>query len=195
MAERTLYVDDLELAKDPNTTTPAEHVNYSIGLDGTTYVIDLAADNRKRLEEALAPFVLAARFTGRLSKPSKPSRASGPLTAPIRLPGAVTDKEENDRIRRWAAEEGMNVGVRGRIPSHIIEAYKNRNIDEEPEIPILDRIKHAIQTESKEDYEARLHAWARTKMIQVMKGRGRPYGVTRADITRFEQETGVLPPK
>lgn len=194
MAERTLYVDDLAFAKDRTTTVPADFRGILIGLNGDVGEIDLSRKNKAGLDKALAPFILAARPKGRA-----PQAATTPQRTTRRASnnGAVVPKrtrEENDEIRRWARGEGMPVADMGQIPSHIQAAWDARNIDEEPEIPIADRVRPVIYADDEKDYKARLQAWCGIKSIPIRRSEGK-YGVSRGNIERFQLDTGVLPPK
>lgn len=86
----------------------------SIAVDGTDYEIDLSDQNARKLRDALAPWVAAARPVG------KPIRRGG-------VPASVVDlraKPEprtlsGSEIRRWATENGIPISNRGRIPSNV----------------------------------------------------------------------------
>lgn len=113
MATRTIveYVDDLtnETAEDVETVTFA--------LDGW-YEIDLSPANRIKLQDALAPYVAAARkVTGKAGKPSPVRLGTGP---------AKRDRMQTKAIREWARNNGYQISDRGRIPLNVEDAY-NRN--------------------------------------------------------------------
>lgn len=86
----------------------------SFALDGTSYEIDLNADNAEKLREALATYVGHARkVTGsRGGGRRSSSRSSGNGSGP-------SPKE----VREWARENGHEVPDRGRIPAEVREAY------------------------------------------------------------------------
>jgi hypothetical protein len=89
--------------------------NVSFGLDGASYEIDLSAENAKRLRDALAPYVSAAR---RVRPGGKSSGRSG------RGRGSTAmDREQAAAIRDWARRQGLQVSDRGRIPASIVEQY------------------------------------------------------------------------
>lgn len=107
MAQRVEIVltDDLDQSKADSTVTFA----YA----GATYEIDLSNANRAALEEALAPYIGAARkVSGRRA------------TAARRKTGAGTGATANE-IRSWALAQGMEVSARGRVASEVREAYEN----------------------------------------------------------------------
>jgi hypothetical protein len=111
MARETLtrLIDDLDGGAAQETVT--------FGLDGQTYEIDLSAKNAKKLRAELAPYVESAT---RVAAPQR--RARRRLT-----PGSVADhREQNQAIRKWAQEKGLDVADRGRIKEEIVEAYNNR---------------------------------------------------------------------
>jgi hypothetical protein len=84
----------------------AETVAFSYA--GTSYEVDLSSENREALEQALAPYISAARTTGggRRAR-SKPS-GSRDLQA----------------IREWARANGHTVSDRGRVAGDIVAAYE-----------------------------------------------------------------------
>ena len=86
----------------------------SFALDGTSYEIDLNADNADKLRGVLAPYVGHARKVtgtrGRRTGGSAAKAASGSGPSP---------KE----VREWARENGHDVPDRGRIPAEVREAY------------------------------------------------------------------------
>lgn len=104
MAQRVEIVltDDLDQSKADSTVTFA----YA----GTTYEIDLSNANRTALEEALAPYIGAAR------------KISGRRSAARRKAGGGASANE---IRTWALAQGMEVSARGRVSSEVREAYEN----------------------------------------------------------------------
>lgn len=104
MATKTLVsvVDDIDGSEDAQT------VSFTYG--GQTYEIDLAARNREALSAALAPFIAAARS----SKGGRDRRAGARF------------EDDAAAIRRWAAENGVHVSERGRIPRNVREQYENR---------------------------------------------------------------------
>jgi hypothetical protein len=111
MAKQTTVtlIDDLD------GTTADEQVEFSV--DGKAYEIDLSAANSKKLRDALAPFVGAARRTTGGRRGSVPGR--GPARPAV-------DREQNQAIREWAQQQGMKISERGRIPASVLEAYAAR---------------------------------------------------------------------
>lgn len=105
MATRTVLIDDL----DSSVTDGVEAVKFSYG--NRSFTIDLGEANRKRLEDALAPFIDAA--------------VSG--NAPTKR-AAVPAKE----IRAWAKEQPEKISSlvksdRGAVPKAVVAAYNEAN--------------------------------------------------------------------
>ncbi|HJE57025.1 MAG TPA: Lsr2 family protein [Nocardiopsis listeri] len=103
---QVFLVDDLDGGEAEETVT--------FGLDGSTYEIDLSADNAGKLREALGPFVEASR-----KAPAKQGRGGarrGSRNAPSR--------ERSAEIRAWAKAAGKPVNERGRIPAAIVAEYE-----------------------------------------------------------------------
>jgi|SRR4051794_12342034 hypothetical protein len=117
MATRTYHVCDLELASGKEVTADESTVSFMI--DGTSYEIDLSAKNAGKLRTILAPYVGAGRRSGfikRSSSAPQPRRNSS-------APATVTD--DNDRIREWARANGIAVSDRGRIPTRVLDKYRD----------------------------------------------------------------------
>lgn len=109
MARKVLVrlVDDLD-------GLPSEDVaTVTFSLDRVSYQIDLNEANASKLREGLAEFIGAARRTGGRIK-----RGAG---ASARAAGHVND---GPAIREWAREQGHQLAERGRIPSHIVQAFR-----------------------------------------------------------------------
>jgi hypothetical protein len=83
-------------------------------LDGRDWEIDLSTTHVHQLREALRPHVKAARKapTGTTDGRRKPT--AGTTTS---SPG------ETAAIRAWATQHGHPVSTRGRIPTHLRDAY------------------------------------------------------------------------
>lgn len=104
MATKTVVsvVDDIDGSED------AETVSFTYG--GATYEIDLGRKNREALNAALSPFIAAARSSGRGRSRGSASRGDDDAAA----------------VRAWAAENGIHVSERGRIPKHVRDQYSSR---------------------------------------------------------------------
>jgi hypothetical protein len=99
-----------QVTDDIDGSADAEHVSFSF--DGTEYVIDLAAENKARMADALSLYIgHATKVTG-----AAPRRAQGRSTS-----GVVSDARA---IRAWAEENDVAVPARGRIPGAVVEQWK-----------------------------------------------------------------------
>jgi nucleoid-associated protein Lsr2 len=108
MAQKVLVqlVDDLDGTSSDDVTT------VEFGLDGVMYEIDVNTANAERLRKAYEDYIGSARRTGgRLKRGTRPADKSG-------------SNGEAGAIRVWALENGYELAGRGRIPAHVIEAYK-----------------------------------------------------------------------
>ena len=84
-----------------------ETVRFSVG--GAEYEIDLNKKNAAAFRRKLAPFIEHARQAGR-----RPRRGGGRSAAA---------RGRSAAIRAWAAEQGIAVSARGRIPADVVERY------------------------------------------------------------------------
>jgi hypothetical protein len=102
--------ETITLVDDLDGGAADEHVQFV--LDGRSYEIDLSSANSARLREALQPFLSAAR---------RASRRRGGGTTVTRT---ASDREQNRAVREWAQRHGFEISERGRIPMHVVEAYR-----------------------------------------------------------------------
>lgn len=87
----------------------------TLGLDGSGYEIDLCEDHAAGLRESMAPYVGAARRSGKA-----PAKAgNGRARDKARTEGAPDPKE----VRAWAVAQGMEVPARGRLPQDVIDKF------------------------------------------------------------------------
>jgi hypothetical protein len=108
MAIKTIRMDDIDGTSDAKS--------YSFALNGDQYEIDLSESNFQQLSEALAPYIkVAAKATSRL--PRERSASSAPKS----------NKEELQRVRQWAKDNGHNVSERGRVAQSVVDAYHAAN--------------------------------------------------------------------
>lgn len=108
MAQKT----QITLIDDIDGTAADETVTF--GLDGSTYEIDLSAQNATELREAVNRYAGHARkVTGRSGARSngRTVRASGRDYEPA-------------AVREWASTQKIDVPARGRIPSAVLEQYR-----------------------------------------------------------------------
>ncbi|MFJ1954437.1 Lsr2 family protein [Streptomyces microflavus] len=101
MVLRSIVESDISGKPDAATAT--------FGLGDTWYEIDLTPEERKKLEEALKPYLKAGRKAGKAASETK----AVPETTP----------EERDEIRAWGKKNGYEFAERGRIPKKIMKAY------------------------------------------------------------------------
>jgi hypothetical protein len=106
VAQRTVVtlVDDLdhkEIESDGQT--------IRFAYQGIQYEIDLSEKHAKKLDIALAPFVVAARrVDGRAARRAK----------------AVSASVDPKAVRKWAESNGIEVSLRGRIPAQVLDQYR-----------------------------------------------------------------------
>jgi hypothetical protein len=116
MAQQVL----VQLVDDLDGTTSSDVSTVLFSLDGVTYEIDLTEDNAERLRGGLAEYVESARRVGgRVKRGSKAGQNGS---------GAANDAGQ---VRAWANENGFGLSGRGRIPSHVVEAYRQAKADAE----------------------------------------------------------------
>lgn len=104
----TTLVDDLDGSEADETV--------AFALDGVGYDIDLSHKNADGLRDALAAYVEHARRIGG----RKQAKAQRPVANTL---PAMKDREQNQAIRAWARETGLEISDRGRIPNDVVEAY------------------------------------------------------------------------
>lgn len=106
---RTHLLDDLDgSAEDVQTVRFA--------LDGRDFEIDLNAANQARLRDKLARFIEHAN--------PAPARGAARRSARSRISRPPASGADQTRaIRQWAADNGMVVSARGRIPQTVRESF------------------------------------------------------------------------
>jgi hypothetical protein len=109
MAQQVL----VQLVDDLDGTASSDVSTVLFSLDGVTYEIDLSETNAERLRGSLAEYVDAGRRVGGRIKRGGKSGQNGS--------GAANDA---GLVRAWANENGFGLSGRGRIPSHVVEAYR-----------------------------------------------------------------------
>lgn len=126
MAQQVLVqlVDDLDGSSIEDVTT----VQFS--LDGAQYEIDLNGTNADLLRKAFAEYVSSARRTG------------GRIKRGLSSPGVTGRSDEAGLVRAWAVENGYELSGRGRIPSHVLDAYQEAQQPKQPK-PHKPRAKRA----------------------------------------------------
>jgi hypothetical protein len=97
----------ITLVDDVDGKPAAETIRF--GLDGVTYEIDLSDKNAKALRVAVAPWVQNARVVGARERTRRTLPAAGESRSAL--------------IRAWAAQQGLAVPARGRIPADVLRQY------------------------------------------------------------------------
>lgn len=111
MAKETRII----IRDDLDGTEGASSYKFAWGNDH--YEIDLSDANAKELEDVLSKYInAAAKVTSRL-----------PREAGKRSSAAKSNKEELQKIRAWASENGYTVNSRGRVSQQIQDAYHAAN--------------------------------------------------------------------
>ncbi|MHA7144984.1 histone-like nucleoid-structuring protein Lsr2 [Arthrobacter sp. TmT3-37] len=116
MAQRV----QVELVDDLNGEEAQETVRF--GVDGTDYEIDLTTENAEKLRSTLSEYVDKGRKakTGRRGQGTQ-SGQSGQSSSSTST--SKSKREETQKIRQWAQDNGHNPSSRGRITQSIIDAY------------------------------------------------------------------------
>lgn len=104
------------IADDFDGSTPAETITFY--LDGTAYQIDLNEEHAEALQEIRDEYEQA--LSDYLDKARKVVQSNARSTK-------AAPSYDAKEVRLWAAENGVEVNERGRIPSDVVDAYNNRN--------------------------------------------------------------------
>jgi len=92
----------------------------AFALDGASYEIDVCEEHGEQLRDAFAPFVGAARRSGRgATAARRPAKATARRSA-----GAGGDREHTQEVREWARQNGHQVSERGRLSAGVLAAYE-----------------------------------------------------------------------
>lgn len=116
MAQQVL----VQLVDDLDGTTSSDVSTVLFSLDGVTYEIDLTEANAERLRGSLTQYVDSGRRVGGRIKRGVKAGQNGS--------GAANDA---GLVRAWANENGFGLSGRGRIPSHVVEAYRTAKAEAE----------------------------------------------------------------
>jgi nucleoid-associated protein Lsr2 len=104
-----------KLIDDLDGGDAAETVTFA--LDGATYEIDLSKKNAAALRKTLQRYVAAGR------RSSAPRRTGPRKAAPVKSTPASRGYDIV-QLREWARINKIAVPTRGRIPSSVVEQYK-----------------------------------------------------------------------
>lgn len=110
MAQRVHVVVVCDMHGDDTPST--ETIRFTV--DSAGYEIDLCADHDKKLRDAFAPYVGAARRRGSAG-PGRRGRAQ--------RSSAGGAHGRNQQIREWARKQGHQVSQRGRVARSLVVAY------------------------------------------------------------------------
>lgn len=115
MAQRV----QVDLVDDLNGEVAQETVRF--GVDGTEYEIDLTTENTEKLRSVLSEYVGVARKSsaGRKGQSGR-SGQRGTSTSRVK-------RDEVQKIRQWAQDNGHSLSSRGRVPQSIVDAYNEVN--------------------------------------------------------------------
>lgn len=137
---QVLLLDDVDGSEAEET--------ISFGLDGSSYEIDLNGEHAEELREALS------EWTGHARRVGGRSGSGNVRTISSRRPASTANAQVDAKaVRAWAAEQGIEVSDRGRIPSDIIDKYKNRHKIEIPTAaasPAPEAVVTAVEGEPQE---------------------------------------------
>lgn len=105
MAKQTIVrlIDDLDQSEATRT--------IEFAWNGIAYEIDLNAKNARAFEQAIEPYVTAARRAGRPAARAGAARRGG------------AGRLDLAAVRAWAIENGHRVAERGRVPGPVLEAF------------------------------------------------------------------------
>lgn len=109
----TNIIDDLDGSEADETV--------SFALDGVGFDIDLNTKNAKVLRDFLEKYMEAGTRTGRVEGKHAQIRGYRPTTVQNTL-----NREQNQKIRTWAENNGWELADRGRIPQVIIDAFESK---------------------------------------------------------------------
>lgn len=111
---RILLTDDID------GTEASETLTFTV--DGIAYEIDLSDEHASQMREAVALYVDNARKlrgrSGSSTKKATSRTASGKFSS---------DKPDNQQVREWAKEHGIEVSERGRLSNDLIVRFQEAN--------------------------------------------------------------------
>lgn len=96
-------------------------ITYAV--DGNVYEIDVCAKSKAAFDKAVAPYVERSR---KVQRSARPARSSGTVRR-SRATGEIALGPDPQVVRAWAAERGMDVPPKGRLPKTLVDAYIGRD--------------------------------------------------------------------
>lgn len=103
-------LDDKHLSEGEEVLAD-EKIEFAV--DGKHYDMDLTTANAQKFRDDLAPWVRVANER----------RGSGGGTRAPRSSTSRPDRAQTARIRKWAADQKIELNPRGRIPSDVRKLY------------------------------------------------------------------------
>jgi Lsr2 len=110
----TNIIDDLD-GSEANETV-------SFALDGMGFSVDLNLKNAKALRDFLEKYMEAGTRTGRVEGKHAQIHGYRPTTLQTTL-----NREQNQKIRAWAENNGWELSDRGRIPQVVVDAFDTKS--------------------------------------------------------------------
>jgi hypothetical protein len=107
-----------ELVDDIDGDEAKETITF--GVDGVNYEIDLNDRNIRKFRRAVEPFVEHGRKASKRSGGTRRKAAAPAATTPTRSTNSQFDPAV---VRAWAAENGIEVGVKGVVPKRVVDQY------------------------------------------------------------------------
>jgi hypothetical protein len=102
----------VEWVDDIDGSSASETVTFTI--DGSRYEIDLSEKNAAKLRDVMSGWIEAGRRSGHRR---------------VRASNAKNDPSESTNARKWAIDNGFDVGPRGRLRSEVLDAYRSRTTE------------------------------------------------------------------
>lgn len=110
-----------QITDDLDGSDAHETVHFSI--DGVGYEIDLSDKNASEFRKFLNRYQDAGTRTGKIAYGQ---HAQVARYGQSKAPSAGLNREQNQKIRTWAAENGWELAERGRIPQHIVDSFETK---------------------------------------------------------------------
>lgn len=99
-----------ELVDDLDGEAASETIKFSYR--GADYEVDLSERNAAGFDDALAPYIAAARKVG--------ARRATRASATVHAKNAPNPRD----VREWAKRNGIAVSDRGRVPTAVVQQYQ-----------------------------------------------------------------------
>lgn len=99
--------------------------SVTFALDGVGYEIDLSAGHALELRKFLARYMDSGKRLGRvdLGRPAQLRTFRATASSSVQN---TANRELNQQIREWAANNGWELADRGRIPQTVVDAYETK---------------------------------------------------------------------